>query len=293
MSTVELMRVRRRAIARLAPAWSTRIAALLVALLVSVALFGPWLAPHGPSELAGIPYTGSTQAFPFGTDTLGRDVLSRVLWGGRSLLLLAGLATVLGYVIGTSIGLLAGYSRTLLDPLLMRTVDLLLAFPPLLFLLLLVASIGPGPMALATGVTLVHVPTVARIVRAATLEISVREYIEAAVARGEPARVILSREILPNIANSLAAAFGPGLTYSILLTAALSFLGLGLQPPSADWALMISENKSGMILQPLAVAVPAALIALLTVGVSLAADGFARSFGSGSEGGTPTRSPRA
>ena len=268
-----------------------RTGAVGLALLVVVAglaLFGPFFAPHAPDAPVGIPLTGPTVDTPLGTDFLGRDVLSRVLWGGRSVLGLAGLATLLAYVAGAAIGLVAGQARSLLDPLLMRSVDVLLSFPALLFLLVLVTGVstrttilgvGTSKAALVIGVAVVQAPLVARIVRAATLEQSVRGFVEAAVARGERAAAILRREILPNIAAPIAADAPLRFTYSIILVASVNFLGLGLQPPAADWALIISENRSGFVLNPWVIFVPAALIALLTIGANMVGDAIARTLG--------------
>jgi peptide/nickel transport system permease protein len=265
--------------ARLPRSWTGRAATVVLALVVGTALFGPEFAPHGPSQLLGVPYTGPSSAFPLGTDELGRDVLSRVLWGGRSVLALAGLATVLAYLVGGAIGLLAGYSRSLLDGFLMRAVDLLLAFPPLLFLLLLAAGLGAGPTTVVLGVAMVNVPGIARVVRTATLEVTTRAYVEAAVARGERLPFLLLREILPNITGTIVADGGVRLTGSILAVAGLNFLGLGLQPPAADWATMIAENRGSITLQPWSLAAPAVMIALLTLSLNVAADALSRSMG--------------
>ena len=227
--------------------------------LLALIAIGPFFAPHDPAGIAGIPLQRPNGPFLFGTDALGRDVLSRLLWGGRSIVGLAVLATGLAYVVGASIGLLAGYTKSLVDPLLMRAMDVLLAVPPLLFLLVLATGAGRSIPVLVLGVATVHVPSIARIVRAATQEVSTRGYVEAAVARGERIPALLAREILPNV------------------------LGLGLQPPAADWALMIAENRGGITLQPWAVAAPALLIAFLTISVNLVADAVARSLGTSTD----------
>ena len=255
------------------------VGTVLLAAVVGVALLGPFFAPYPPDEPVGVPFSGPSEVPPFGTDFLGRDVLSRVLWGGRSVLALAGLATLLAYAGGIVIGLAAGYSRTLLDPLLMRAADVMLSFPALLFLLVLVTGAGTSKAVLVGGVALVQMPLVARIVRAATLEQSVRGFVEAAVARGERTSAILRREILPNIAGPIAADVGLRFTYAIILVASVNFLGLGLQPPAADWALIISENRGGLTLNPYVILVPAALISLLTISVNLVGDAIARSLG--------------
>jgi ABC-type dipeptide/oligopeptide/nickel transport system permease subunit len=192
---------------------------------------------------------------------------------------LAGSATVLGYVGGLTIGLVAGYNQRLTGTVLMRIVDVLLAFPPVLFLLVLATGAGPSPEALVIGVAITHVPSIARIVRAATLDVARRGYVEAAAARGERPRYILRREIAPNVLHAILADVGVRVTWSILLVAAVNFLGLGLQPPQADWALMIAENRSGLALQPWAVVVPGLLIAALTIACNLIGDATAETLG--------------
>jgi ABC-type dipeptide/oligopeptide/nickel transport system permease subunit len=250
--------------------------AILLVFAVSVALFGPFVAPHPPDLPIGTPYERPSVEAWLGTDRLGRDVLSRVLWGGRSVLALAGLATLLAYAAGTSIGLLAGYSRSLLDPVLMRTADVFIAFPALVFLLVLVTGLGNSKAVLVLGVAIIQTPPVARIVRSATLAQSVRGFVEAAVARGEGTFAILRRELLPNIVSPIAADIGIRFTLAIILVASVNFLSLGLQPPAADWALMISENRDGLSLNPWAVLAPGFMIATLTIAVNLVGDAVAR-----------------
>ena len=262
---------------------SARIGLVAGGVVLLLALLGPLFAPHSPSEIIGPPFRRPGAEGLLGTDFLGRDVLSRVLWGGRSVIALSVAATVLAYIAGITIGLVAGYARSLVDSVLMRAMDVLLAFPPLLLLLVLATGAGRSQLVLVVGVAITHIPGIARIVRAATLEASVRSYVEAAVARGEPTRSILAREILPNILGTILADVGVRLTGSILLIASVNFLGLGLQPPAADWALMISENRGGVRFQPWVIVVPALLIALLTVAANLVADGVARSLGTSIE----------
>jgi peptide/nickel transport system permease protein len=264
---------------RFARTWSGSIGLVLTLSVLFIAIFGPFLAPHPPAALLGVPFQPPDAAFPLGTDVLGRDVLSRVLCGGRTVVGYATLATAIAYLIGGSLGLIAGYTRSLADPVLMRTMDVLLAFPPFLFLLVLVTGLGTGPYVLIIGVASIHVPGIVRIVRAATLEVKGRGFVEAAVARGERRSAVLWREIVPNISGTLVADAAPRLTISILLVASLNYLGLGLQPPAADWALMLSENRPGLTIQPWSVAVPGLLIVALTIGTNLLADAVARSRG--------------
>jgi peptide/nickel transport system permease protein len=247
----------------------------LVGLVVGLALFGPLLAPHPPGVPVGPSGSGPGAGALLGTDTLGRDVLSRVLWGGATVLLLPGLATGLAYAVGGTIGLVAGHRRSVLEQVLMRGMDVLRAFPPLLLLLVLITGAGSGKVVLVLGVAAVQIAPVARLVHTATLETSTRGHVEAAVARGERTTAILGREILPNITSAVLADAGLRFTFSILLAAAVNFLNLGLDPPAADWALMISENRPVASLNPLATFVPVALIASLTVGLNLVGDAVA------------------
>jgi peptide/nickel transport system permease protein len=251
----------------------------IVVFVVGVALLGPYLAPHSPTASVGAPDQPPSGAYPFGLDYIGRDVLSRVLNGGRSLLGLALAATALAYLVGLTIGLVAGYSRSFVDPLLMRSVDVLLAFPPLLFLLVLIGGAGQSQLVLIVGVAVIQAPQISRVVRSATLEVSVRGYVEAAVARGERAGAVIAREVLPNILGPVLVDAGLRFTYSILIITSVIYLGLGLEPPSSNWALMISENREYISLNAASVIAPAAMIAILTIGVNLMGDAIARSLG--------------
>jgi peptide/nickel transport system permease protein len=265
-----------RRVRRFPGSWSERIAACALVIIGVAVIFGPILAPYGPDVLVGIPYSPPSATFLLGTDDLGRDVLSRVLNGGQSLVLVALFATALAYVFGATIGLIAGYVRSMVDPILMRIVDLFIAFPPILFLLVLASGAGHSLVGLTLGIAIVQFPGVARIVRSASLEVSVRGYVEAAAARGESARHIVYREILPNIRATVIADAGTRFTISILLIAALSFLGFGQRPPAPDWASMISENQNGLALNLWAALVPALIIAAVTISVNILADGVVR-----------------
>jgi len=251
----------------------TRVGLVLTALLVLVALAGPLVAPHSPEELVGPPNSGEGV---LGTDYLGRDVLTRVLYGGASVLWMAVSAATIAAFLGLWIGLVAAYSRSWLDGLLMRGMDVLLAFPNIVFVLVVVSMIGPESWLIVGSVAIAHTPGFARIVRASALGVVRREFVEAAEVLGVPRRRILLREILPNITTPLLVEYGFRLTWAIMLIAALSFLGLGVQPPNADWGLMINENRVGVAVQPLAVAIPALCIAVFTVGTNLISEGLAR-----------------
>jgi peptide/nickel transport system permease protein len=255
------------------------VGALIVAFVLAVALLGSYVAPHDPDAPIGNPLTGPSSNAWLGTDALGRDVLSRLMHGGRSVIALAAAATILAYLIGLTIGLIAGFSRSFVDPLLMRTVDVMLAFPPLLFVLILISGAGTGVTVVVIAVAAIQAPSVSRVVRTATQVVVVRGYVEAAVARGESTFAVIRREVIPNILAPVLVDFGLRFTYSILIIASVNFLGLGLQPPSSDWALMISENRQYISLNAWSVLAPAAMIALLTIGVNLMGDAIARSLG--------------
>jgi peptide/nickel transport system permease protein len=259
--------------------WSGRIGLLLLTIVVLLALVGPAFAPHSATAPIGIPGTGPSGSAPLGLDFLGRDVLSRVLSGGRSTLLLGGAATALTYLVGVTIGLIAGYARSIADPLLMRTVDVFLSFPALLVMLLFVTAFGGGRGVLVGAAALVLFPGVARIVRTATLEVSTKAYVEAAVARGERTAAVLRREILPNIAGPIIADLGIRFSWSIILIASVNYLGLGLKPPTADWGLMVSENREIISSNPLALLAPALILAVLIIAVNLVGDAYVRQRG--------------
>jgi peptide/nickel transport system permease protein len=253
-----------------------RIGLGILGSVLVIAILGPYAAPHDPAGIIGVPFAHSGL---FGTDQLGRDVLSRVLWGGRGLVLTSLSATVLGYALGLAAGLFAGLSRSLAGALIMRCMDVLLAFPPLMLLLVVATGAGHSTVALVLAVAVIHLPSIARIVRSASLEQRGRAFVEAAVVRGESTFSIMRRELVPNIMRPLLADGGLRWTWSILLIASVSYLGLGDQPPAANWALMISENRPGLQINAWGVAAPAAMIALLTIGVNLVADAFGRDIG--------------
>jgi peptide/nickel transport system permease protein len=254
----------------------TKIGVLLVSLLVALALFGPFFAPHSPTDFAAVPFAHPSGAVPLGADNLGRDVLSRFLWGGRSILGLSLLATALGLTLGVSVGLLAAYTRSILDDVLMRAMDVILAFPSIVLALVVVATIGPKLWLLVLVVGLTTMPRVARVTRGASLEIVERDFVQAAEVLGESRTKILFGEILPSITSPLMVEASLRLTYSIGLIASLSFLGFGLQPPAADWGLMINENRQALTIQPWGAVMPVIAIALLTIGTSLIGDGLSR-----------------
>jgi len=244
--------------------------------IVLLVIVGPAFAPAAPSDIVALPYATPGAGHLLGTDFIGRDVLSRVLNGGRSVVLLALAATVLAYLLGGTIGLVAGFVRGRTDGVLMRAVDVFLAFPHMLFILLLATGVGASWWVVVVGIGIIQSPQISRVFRAATLQLTGRGFVEAAVARGEATARILRREILPNIVTTFVADAGPRFTFSILTVAALNFLGVGLRPPAPDWAVMISENRPGLQVNVWGVIAPALLIAILAVSINLVGDAYAR-----------------
>lgn len=272
------MRARIRA-PRFTATISGKVGLGMLVIVLGVAFFGPLVAPHGIASPIGSPGSPPSGSASLGTDYLGRDVLSRVLHGGLSVIGMGTAATLLSYAAGITVGLVAGYQRSLIDPMLMRGVDVLLAFPALLILLLLVAGLGSHVWVLIIGVALVQLPPIARIIRTVTLEVSTRGYVEAAQARGERTTAILRREILPNVAPVVLADFGIRFGFSIILIASVNYLGLGLAPPAADWGLMIAENQQYISLNVWSVLAPAIMLAMLTICVNLIADAYVQTLG--------------
>jgi ABC-type dipeptide/oligopeptide/nickel transport system permease subunit len=247
--------------------------------VVGVALIGPLVAPHPLDAPIGAPGDAPGNGATLGTDVLGRDVLSRLLHGGTGVLEISLVTTLLIYLVGVTLGMVAGLSRSLLDPILMRIVDIFLVFPPLVLILLLFAGAGQGSGVLVIGIVFVLAPGVARLVRTATLEVSTNAYIEAAVARGERTIAIMRREVLPNIAPSIIADVGVRFSGVIILTASVQFLGLGARPPAANWGLMIAENLEVVSTNIWAVLAPALMLGLLTVSVNLLGEAYSHSLG--------------
>lgn len=248
----------------------------LVALVVAIAVGGPFVRIASPTDFVTAPFSTPSSTTLLGSDALGRDVLSRVLAGGWLLLLMAAAATLFGIVVGAAAGISAAYLRGRADMLIMRSVDVLLAFPSLVFALMLVSIMGPHLWLIVLAVGLSHAPQVARVLRASTLDISERDFVKAVELQGVKPRLIMAREILPNLITPLTVETGLRLTYSIIIIAGLAFLGFGQAPPAPNWGLMINENRIGLQLNPWAVVVPAALIAILTVGTNTFSDAVAR-----------------
>ena len=253
----------------------TQIGLVLFLAVLAVALLGPVFSPTNPTDSVGVPF-GHSPNSSFGTDNLGRDVLSRFLWGGRSVFWLTTVATGLGLLLGVSVGLVAAYARNRLDDVLMRSMDVLLSFPQIILTMVAVATVGPKLWLIVVTVALTTMPRVARVVRGSALEIVERDFVRAAEAVGEARWRILVGEVLPNVTGPLAVEASLRFTYTIAVISGLSFLGFGLQPPAADWGLMINENRIGLQQAPWGVALPIIAIGLLTIGTGLVGDGLSR-----------------
>lgn len=256
--------------------WRTRIGLAITLALVLVAIFGPLFAPNDPSALVGRPYQVPSSALPLGADYLGQDVLSRFLDGGRSILVVATISTVLGVGGGALIGLWAALSKGWVDNTLLRITDILLAFPQILLALIVIATVGPKTWLIVLTVALTTLPRTVRVIRGAAAGVVEREFVDAARANGDGQLRIALVEVLPNVIGALGVETTFRLTYAVQLIAALAFLGFASDPNEPNWGTMVSQNASALTLQPNAPLVPAIAIALLTVGVGLVGDGIAR-----------------
>ena len=256
--------------------WRTRIGVALVGVIVLVAIVGPYVAPYGPTTPVGLPNSTPGGKAVLGTDYLGQDVLSRVLYGGRSILVTAIIATALGLIVGAAIGLVAAYSRNALDDTLMRAMDVIMALPSILLGLVAVAIVGPHAWVIVAAIAITTTPRIARVARGAAQPVVERDFIACSEAMGVPRWRIVSGELLPNTLGPLMVEASLRLTYSIGLIAALAFLGLSTNPNGANWGTMIQENELVLPVQPWGAAAPIIVIALLTLGTGLIGDGIAR-----------------
>jgi peptide/nickel transport system permease protein len=245
-----------------------------------VAIFGPLFAPYGENEIVGRPYT--REGSWLGTDYLGHDVWSRVLYGGLAILIIAVLATALGMALGIIIGVVAAYWGGWPDEAIMRLNDVALAFPQILLVLLVLTAVDqPAWWMIVLLVGASHAPRVARLARGVALGLVSRDYVAAAEALGESRLRVILAEVLPNMSAPLLAEAGLRLTYSIGLVAGIGFLGFATNPSAADWGVMIYENRLALLVQPWAMLAPVIIIGVFTVGTNLMADGIARLTGRG------------
>ena len=256
---------------------ATAIGFTIVGFFLLMAVIGAWVAPYGYSDqtLSDRLQPPSAQHI-FGTDQFGRDIFSRIIIGSRDVFAVAGSGTLLAVVLGLTLGLLAGYFGGVLDDVVMRLVDVLLAVPPLLLAMIILGSLGPSRTNVVLVVGFLYIPMVARVVRSVVLDLKTRQFVEAAKLRGESSAYIMFREILPNVLPPLAVESSMRFSYAIFLVASLGFLGLGVQPPSPDWGLMVGEARTYFQQAGWVLLFPAGAIAFLVVGVGFLSDGLRR-----------------
>lgn len=260
------------------------IGSLGVLLIVGISVVGPFVAPDNPYAINYTPLLGPSHAHLLGTDLLGRDVWSRFLTGGGSVILLPLIAVSAALVLGCVVGLLAGYLGGWPDTIVTRVADIVLALPPFLLVLVIIAGFGTGEYVIVIAVAAVYTPSIMRVIRSAAQTLVPREFVLAARARGDSLWWITFREIAPNVVPTLLVEVALRLTFAVMFIASLSFLGLGVQPPSSNWGVMVAENRDLLFTQPLPVLVPAAAIAVLAISVNLIADALTTYFGGGRGG---------
>jgi peptide/nickel transport system permease protein len=252
--------------------WASRFGVFVVSLFGLCAIFAPWLAPYGQSQIVGDVWEPLFGKFVFGTDQIGRDMLSMLIYGARNMIGLALLTTACAFGLGSLLGFLAATMRGWVDQALSRFVDVIISIPTLIFALIVLSSTGTSIFALVTVISIIYAMPVYRIARAVAMDIEVMDFVEAARLRGEGLWWIMRKEILPNALTPLAAEFGLRFCFVFLLISGLSFLGLGLQPPLADWGAMVRGNSDGIAWGYMHPLVPATCIALLTIGINLIVD---------------------
>lgn len=254
---------------------ASAIGTTITILFLILALLGSFMTPYRPTQI--IPSDARqppSSLHWFGTDNLGRDVFSRVIYGAQEILYLSGLCTLLALLAGTTIGLLSGYRGGWIDEIIMRIFDSLLALPALLLALMLLGTIGPSKNAVFIVLFVAYTPIIARVVRSVTLTVKPKSYIEAARLQGETRALILFREILPAVLPVLSVEAALRFSYAIFLIASLGFLGVGVQPPSPNWGIMVKEARTYVEQIPWAMYFPAAAISIVVIGVNLMADGL-------------------
>ena len=251
---------------------SALIGLILTSVFVLVAIFAPWITPYGAAEIVGDVWEPSSSTFWLGTDNLGLDLLSRMIAGARITIFIAAAATSISFIMGALLGFSAAVIGGWADQTMSRGVDLLMSIPTLIFALV-VLSVLPGTLlTLILVMAVLDSTRVYRLSRAVAVDINVMDYVEAARLRGERIGWIIFREILPNALSPLVAELGLRFIFAVLFLSSLSFLGLGVQPPEADWGGMVKENKDGIIFGIPAALIPAAAISALAISVNLVAD---------------------
>jgi peptide/nickel transport system permease protein len=254
--------------------FSAKFGMAVIAFYVFCALFAPIIAPYSESEIVGKAYGSPSWQNWFGLDQIGRDTLSRVIYGGRNTIGIALITVLISFFIGGSLGIYAAVTRGWMDQIVSRLVDILMSIPVLIFALMLLAMAGKSVWNLIFILALLDSTRVFRLARNTALSVAVQDFVEAARLRGEKMLWIVFREIVPNILPTLIAEFGLRFSFVFLTIAALSFLGVGIQPPTADWGSMVAESKTLITFGKIQPLIPAAAIALLTVAVNFVVDWF-------------------
>lgn len=251
---------------------SAKFGLLVIVLYILVALFAPLLAPFGETQVVGEGFAPWGGQFLLGTDNLGRDMFSRLVYGARNTLGIAFLTTLLAFLLGGSCGLVAAIKGGWIDQGLSRVVDILMAIPQLIFALLILSVVGTTATSLVLVIALLDATRVFRLSRAVAMNVVVQDYVEAARLRGEGLYWLVTREVLPNAAAPLIAEFGLRFCFVFLFISALSFLGLGIQPPTADWGSMVRDNAVLITFGDISPLLPALAVALITVSVNFVVD---------------------
>jgi len=251
---------------------SALIGLVLTAAIVLTAILAPWIAPYENGKVVGDVWADASDKALLGTDNLGRDLLSRMIHGARITLTIASAATALSFIVGSILGFVAAVSGGRVDQLLSRGVDLLMAIPTLILALVVLSVLPSTVTVLVLVLGILDSTRVFRLARAVAVDINIMDYVEAARLRGEKTPWIVFSEILPNALTPLVSELGLRFIFAVLFLSALSFLGLGVQPPDADWGAMVRENKEGIVFGIPAALIPAAAIGVLTISVNLVAD---------------------
>ena len=251
---------------------SAKFGMLVVLIYSIVAIFAPFIAPYGEREILGRSFELWSDKYPLGTDNLGRDMLSRMIFGARNTIGLALSITILAFLLGSLTGMIAAALGGWVDQILSRIVDVLMSIPSLIFALLILSIFGTSVPYLIATITVIDATRVFRIARATAMNVVVMDYVEVARVRGEKLDWVIRKEILPNITAPLLAEFGLRFCFVFLFISALSFLGLGLQPPSADWGSMVRDNASLITFEDITPLLPAGAIALLTIAINFIVD---------------------
>lgn len=247
----------------------------IITVYALIALFAPLIAPYGQTEVvSSVPYGPWSDKFLFGTDQLGRDVFSRLIYAARNTIAISLAATILTFAVGVTLGIISAVLGGIVDIVISRIVDAIMALPQLIVILVMLSVVGSSVFNLIIVIGIADATNVFRLARSVSMNVTVMDYVEDARARGESLVWIVFREVLPNILSTLVAEFGMRFCFVVLTISALSFLGLGIQPPTADWGSMVRENATLISYGDVTPLLPAAAIALLAIGVNFVVDWF-------------------